>query len=44
MFISQLTGGLNKANITISNLKESNRLRIVKDTEEQKRIIVGFEK
>ena len=35
-----VTGGLNKANITISNLKESNRLRIVKDTEEQKRIVV----
>ena len=35
-----VAGGLNKANITISNLKESNRLRIVKDTEEQKRIIV----
>ena len=38
--LKSVAGGLNKANITISNLKESNRLRIVKDTEEQKRIVV----
>jgi hypothetical protein len=33
-------GGLNKLNIKIHNLKESNRLSIVKDTENQKRIPV----
>ena len=33
-----VTGGLNKMNLQVYNLKESNRLRIVKDAEEQKRI------
>lgn len=35
-----IVGGLNKANINIFNLKESNRLQIVKDKEERKRIPV----